>query len=196
MRRKVITISLMILIYQFLIFACLSDHHQYSVQAFLNVSPKYGICFMNSRINGNLQQSLMNRPNVLQKKTSTSTPSVYHRNVLKKNFIMLKVSSGFSFDDGYQILISAKKPLGMVLEEREVKDDEIHENGKGNGCIVVEIDENGSAYKGGVRVGDWLVAVQNADVSTFSIEEILNRIGKSPPVVNLRFQRAENLDDI
>jgi len=97
--------------------------------------------------------------------------------------VILSISSGLSFDDGYQILISAQKPLGLVLEERD--------DGVG-GCLVTDIDENGSAYKGGVRVGDWLVAVQNADVCFSPIEEILNRIGNAPRVVNLRFQRNED----
>lgn len=97
--------------------------------------------------------------------------------------VVLYISSGLSFDDGYQILVSAQKPLGMVLEESE----------NGVGCVVAEIDVTGSAYQGGVRVGDWLVAVQNADVSLYSIEQVLDRIIKAPRVVNLRFQRSDGM---
>jgi S1-C subfamily serine protease len=87
------------------------------------------------------------------------------------------IGSGFSFDDGSQVLVSAQKPLGMILEQ-EV------------GPIVVsEVDPSGSAGRAGVQVGDVLLAVQNADVSTKPLEEALTLIGRAPRVVNLRFQR-------
>ena len=87
------------------------------------------------------------------------------------------ISSGFSFDDGNQVLVSAQKPLGIILEQ-EV-----------GPIVVAEVDPSGSAGRAGVQVGDELLAVQNADVSTKPLEEALTLIGQAPKVVNLRFQR-------
>jgi len=94
------------------------------------------------------------------------------------------IGTGFNFDDGDQILVSAQKPLGMILEEKE-------EGGEGGGCVVAEFaDPSTSAVaKAGVEVGDWLQAINNADVSKASIEEVMKRIITAPKVVNLRFQR-------
>jgi C-terminal processing protease CtpA/Prc len=92
----------------------------------------------------------------------------------------LKISTGLTFDDGDQLLVSAQKPLGMVLEEREEK-----------GCVVTEVIDDGAAYKAGVKVGDLLVAVQNVDVGCGTFEEVYGRIGDAPRVVNLRFWRNE-----
>ena len=94
------------------------------------------------------------------------------------------IGTGFNFDDGDQILVSAQKPLGIILEEKE-------EGGEGGGCVVAEFaDPSTSAVaKAGVEVGDWLQAINNADVSKASIEEVIERIITAPKVVNLRFQR-------
>mmetsp|Transcript_63519 Transcript_63519/g.74388 ORF Transcript_63519/g.74388 Transcript_63519/m.74388 type:complete len:191 (+) Transcript_63519:34-606(+) len=92
------------------------------------------------------------------------------------------ISSGLTFDDGEQLLISVQKPLGVILEE--IPDEE--DLGVVR-CCVVDIDESGNAYKSGVRVGHWCLAVQNMDVKHSTIEEILQRIGNAPKVVNLRF---------
>ena len=94
------------------------------------------------------------------------------------------ISSGFSFDDGAQRLISLQKPLGLILEERE-------ETG---GCEVVEVVESGeySAHRAGIQKGDFLLAVQNADVSSASLEYVMERISNAPKVVNLRFLLKEN----
>ena len=94
------------------------------------------------------------------------------------------IGTGFNFDDGDQILVSAQKPLGIVLEEKE-------EGGEGGGCVVAEFaDPSTSAVaKAGVEVGDWLQAINNADVSKASIEEVMKRIITAPKVVNLRVQR-------
>ena len=91
------------------------------------------------------------------------------------------IGTGFNFDDGDQILVSAQKPLGIILEEKE----------EGGGCVVAEFaDPSTSAVaKAGVEVGDWLQAINNADVSKASIEEVMKRIITAPKVVNLRFQR-------
>ncbi len=107
----------------------------------------------------------------------------------------LQISSGLTFDDGDQLLVSAQKPLGILLEERGGGDDphsEIDENaGEHMGCIVSEIVEGGAADKAGVREGDLLVAIQNVDVGNASFEEVMQRIQDSPRVVNLRFWRKE-----
>lgn len=99
--------------------------------------------------------------------------------------IALRIGTGLTFTDGDQILVSAQKPLGIVLEERE-------EGGMGGGCVVAEIADPGTSAvaQAGVQPGDMLVAVQNADVGSASIEEVLQRIAGAPKVVNLRFQKA------
>lgn len=93
------------------------------------------------------------------------------------------ISSGLTFDDGDQLLVSTQKPLGLVLEEID-KD-------VPNGCIVTEVVEGSNADKAGCKPGDILVAVQNADVSTADFDEVMQRIGNAPKVVNLRFWRRE-----
>ena len=92
----------------------------------------------------------------------------------------LSISSGFSFDDGDQVLVSVQKPLGIVLEQ------------DGDGPIyVTELDPNGSAASAGVVSGDVLVAIQNADMTNKPLEEALAFIGRAPKVVNLRFLRKD-----
>jgi C-terminal processing protease CtpA/Prc len=90
------------------------------------------------------------------------------------------VSSGFSFDDGNQVLVSVQKPLGIVLEQNDGFSKEI---------VVVSVDKSRSACRAGVQVGDVLVAVQNANVEQESLDRVLELIGRAPRVVNLRFAR-------
>lgn len=97
-----------------------------------------------------------------------------------KSRTQLQISTGLTFDDGDQLLVSAQKPLGMVLEERDEK-----------GCIVVSVEKGGAACRAGVKEGDLLVAVQNADVGRADFEEVMGRIIDAPKVVNLRFWRLE-----
>ena len=92
----------------------------------------------------------------------------------------LQISTGLTFDDGDQLLVSTQKPLEMVLEERNEK-----------GCIVVSVIKDGSADRAGVKEGDLLVAVQNADVGYSAFEEVMSRISNAPKVVNLRFWRRQ-----
>ena len=106
--------------------------------------------------------------------------STYQRVESYRYQTQLQVSTGLTFDDGDQLLVSAQKPLGMVLEERDEK-----------GCVVVSVEEGGAASKAGVREGDLLVAVQNADVGRAHFEEVMSRIVDAPRVVNLRFWRRE-----
>ena len=106
--------------------------------------------------------------------------STYQRVNSYRYQTQLQISTGLTFDDGDQLLVSAQKPLGMILEERDER-----------GCIVVSIDEGGSAFKAGVKEGDLLVAVQNADVGRAGLEEVMGRIIDAPRVVNLRFWRRE-----
>jgi S1-C subfamily serine protease len=94
----------------------------------------------------------------------------------------LKVSSGFSFSDGEQVLVSAQRPLGMVLEQEDTPGE----------IVVASLDPNGSAADAGVRVGDVLLAVQNASVRNASLDEVLAFIANAPRVVNLRFLRNSN----
>ena len=122
----------------------------------------------------------------------------------------LGISSGLTFDDGDQLLVSAQKPLGILLEEREPGDNDNYNDyhnsltgaGIGTvadtgtddddlqwGCIVSQVVQGGAADRAGVREGDVLVAVQNADVANASFEEVMDRIGNAPRIVNLRFWR-------
>ncbi len=101
----------------------------------------------------------------------------YHRHQTQ-----LQISTGLTFDDGDQLLVSAQKPLGMVLEERENEE---------KGCVVASLVQDGAAYRAGVKVGDLLVAIQNADVGNADFEEVMSRISNAPKVVNLRFWRRE-----
>ena len=90
----------------------------------------------------------------------------------------MQLSSGFTFDDGEQVLISAQRPLGLTLEE-----------GDAGGCAVAELADDGSAARAGARVGDLLLAVNNQDTTGATIEQVMERIANAPRVVNLRFQR-------
>ena len=98
------------------------------------------------------------------------------------------IGTGFSFEDGEQILVSVQKPFGIVLEQGSGNDED-----ENDGQIVVtEVDPDGSAGKAGVREGDALVAVQNASTVSADLGEVLDFIAtKCPRVVNLRFQRRE-----
>lgn len=89
------------------------------------------------------------------------------------------IGTGFSFDDGEQVLVSVQKPLGILLEQ----DDEEAP------VMVAEVDPSGSAGRAGVQAGDILVAVQNASVETQSLEYVMEFLGQAPRVVNLRFIR-------
>ena len=91
------------------------------------------------------------------------------------------VSSGFSFSNGEQILVSVQKPLGIVLEQDET-----------SGPIVVgALDPSGSAADAGVKGGYVLLAVQNASVDGLELEEVIALIRNSPRVINLRFLKVE-----
>jgi hypothetical protein len=96
------------------------------------------------------------------------------------------IGTGFSFEDGEQILVSVQKPFGIVLEQG-------NEDRSDDGRIVVtEVDPNRSAEKTGVREGDVLVAVQNASTVSADLGQVLDFIAtKCPREVNLRFQRME-----
>jgi hypothetical protein len=117
----------------------------------------------------------------------------------QRNNMKLMVSTGLTFDDGDQLLVSAQKPLGLVLEERQISDNNINfngipcvdEEGAGHGCVVVQVLENSVSQRAGVKVGDVLVAVQNVDVGCATFEEVMRRLSEAPKVVNLRFWRKE-----
>ena len=95
------------------------------------------------------------------------------------------IGTGFSFEDGQQILVSIQKPFGIILEQGSEEDDD-------GRIFVTEVDPNGSAGKAGVRTGDVLVAVQNASTTSANLDEVLDFIAtKCPRVVNLRFQRED-----
>ena len=96
------------------------------------------------------------------------------------------IGTGFSFDDGEQILVSVKKPLGLILEQKYCDD-----NDEDTGVVyVADVDVTGSAGRAGVESGDVLVAVQNTSIESWDLEDVLKLIGQSPAVVNLRFRRT------
>ena len=101
----------------------------------------------------------------------------------------LHVSSGFSFNDGQQILVSAQKPLGIILEEQQDDDDNTAR------AVVVRVvnilPASPLLQQGVVRVGDVMLAVQNMNVRNQSLEQVMAAIAHAPRVVNLRFQRQE-----
>jgi hypothetical protein len=121
------------------------------------------------------------------------------------------IGSGFTFfDDGDELLVSAQKPLGILLEEREPSNENYNDRGTRStsitlqdadidtyaqcrhmGCRVSEVTQGGTADRAGVKEGDILVAVQNADVANASFEKVMERIIDAPKVVNLRFWRKE-----
>ena len=113
---------------------------------------------------------------------STTSRSTARKSTTGATTIVM-ISSGFSFEDGKnQILVSVQKPFGIVLEQ----DDQ-------DGTIyVAEVDESGSAGRAGVRVGDMLVAVQNASVESADLDSVLNFIGNGPKVMNLRLVRESS----
>ena len=141
------------------------------------------------------------RPLEIEHSFSDSGSSTFGKRVETK----LQISSGLTFDDGDQLLVSAQKPLGILLEERgdssnsnsdsnssgDDKQEEAHSKNSHMGCIVSEIVPGGAADKAGVKEGDLLVAVQNVDVGNALFEEVMERIGDAPRVVNLRFWRKE-----
>lgn len=89
------------------------------------------------------------------------------------------ISSGFSFNDGEQVLVSLQKPMGVVLEQTE------------GPIVVTEVSQGGSADRAGVQAGDVLLAVNNASVENADLDEVLAFIGSAARVLNLRFFRAE-----
>lgn len=96
---------------------------------------------------------------------------------------VLQLSSGLTFEDGEQILISVQKPLGLLLKERDAGE-------TGGGVVVAAVGDEGSAAAAGVLEGDWLLAVNNQDVSAAGLEEVMARIVAAPRALNLRFARG------
>jgi hypothetical protein len=122
--------------------------------------------------------------------------SKYHQTTASKSTQLL-VSSGFSFQDGQQVLVSVQKPLGIVLEERQAREQHQEDSDEDDGSdaiagtliFVAEMDPAGSASRAGVMTGDVLLAVQNASVENRSLEYVMAFLAQAPRVVNLRFLR-------
>ena len=94
----------------------------------------------------------------------------------------LQLSSGLTFSDGEQILVSTQKPLGLVLEEAR--------EGAVPQCVVAGfVDERCAVAEAGVRVGDGLLSVNNQDLSSASLERVLDHVAAAPRAVNLRFAK-------
>ncbi len=90
------------------------------------------------------------------------------------------ISGGFSFSDGEQLLVSLQKPFGIVLEQ----------DSESGIILVTEVDPNASASRGGVQVGDIVVAVQNASVENVDLDDVLAFISNGPRVMNIRLMRG------
>ena len=60
----------------------------------------------------------------------------------------------------------------------------------GGGVVVAAVGDEGSAAAAGVLEGDWLLAVNNQDVSAAGLEEVMARIVAAPRALNLRFARG------
>lgn len=100
------------------------------------------------------------------------------------------ISSGLTFDDGEQILVSVQKPLGLVLEQ-----DDDTDCAATTTIRIVGLDPTGNGATAGLRTGDVLVAVQNdGDVIHRDLEYALECIARAPRVLNLRFVRMSSVD--
>lgn len=123
---------------------------------------------------------------LIMEKASASAFAFGHFNIItngQRAQQLYMIGTGFSFNDGEQILVSVQKPLGIVLEQDPtIKDAQI---------TVAEIDQAGSAARAGVQEGDVLLAVQNMSMQSKDLEEVLGVIGNAPRVVNLRLLRAQ-----
>ena len=112
---------------------------------------------------------------------------MHNGKIFRRSRQLSMIGTGFSFNDGKQILVSVQKPLGIVLEQDPIIRSEMTSPGP---IRVVEMDPNGSAARGGVKEGDVLLAVQNMSVEFKDLEEVLSFIGDAPRVVNLRLLRG------
>ena len=79
--------------------------------------------------------------------------------------------------------LTLEKPLGLLLEE-------IDESGVAGGVIVTQVNENGSAYSSSYR--DALPqmkvkSVMGKDVSSFTLEDVMDVIIYAPSPVNIEF---------
>ena len=98
------------------------------------------------------------------------------------------ISSGLTFEDGNQILVSVQKPLGIILEQ-DTTDDNESSSSAFSFIRIADMDPAGSGAAAGLRVGDVLVAVQNADMVDRDLEYAMQFIAQAPKVLNLRFVR-------
>lgn len=99
------------------------------------------------------------------------------------------ISTGFSFDDGEQILVSVKKPLGIVLEQQYSTGNNDYGGDGASKVYVANVDPTASAGRAGILQGDVLLAVQNTSIESWDLDNVLQLIRQSPAVVNLRFKR-------
>jgi len=102
--------------------------------------------------------------------------------VSRSPFPVCQLSSGLSFEDGQQRLVSIQRPLGLVLEEVP---------GEFRGVTIVDVQPGSNSDRAGVQTGDLLVAINNLDVASASLEEVMSAIEAVPSrVLNLRFLTA------
>jgi PDZ domain len=81
-----------------------------------------------------------------------------------------------------EYIVSLKKPLGMILEERE-------EGGGNSGVRIKEVlkgTDGGSAWKSGmVAPGDLVQSINQVDVSTYDFDSVMNLLVESSSPVHL-----------
>merc|ERR1719162_96018 len=80
---------------------------------------------------------------------------------------------------------SVKKPMGVVLEEREENE------AAGVNFIIDDSLEFSFALISGVRTGDFLTSINGKDVTSSSFDEVLEEMKNSPSPVSLTVQRKE-----
>jgi hypothetical protein len=102
------------------------------------------------------------------------TPSP-HCQTTSSRTTRLLVRSGFSFQDGEQLLVSVHISLEIILEERQAReqqkydsDDDGSDETAGTLIFVAEMDPAGLASRADVLRGDALLAVQNPRVENRS----------------------------
>ena len=104
-----------------------------------------------------------------------------------------QLSSGLTFtDDSGQRLVSLQRPLGLILEQAD-DDRLVEEAADDRGVLVAEVGAGSNAERAGVSAGDVLLAVNNLDVSSASLDAVMQAIQSAPGrVVNLRFRQPRS----
>lgn len=83
--------------------------------------------------------------------------------------------------DSARVVVRLKRPLGLVLAERE----------GGEGVLVESTVPGGHGEQGGVQAGDWLLSVDGADVAYASFDGALDALAAgAPAAAELELERT------